>query len=103
LVTGVCQADYSGYPDCRAPFIASAEASLRLAMDFPFTVHTPLMDLNKAGIWKMAADLGCLDVVIHESHTCYNGDHSTLNAWYTLLMTASSAPCTSPKSSTTMA
>ncbi len=81
LVTGVCQADYSGYPDCRAAFITSAEASLRLAMDYPFAVHTPLMNLDKAGIWKLASELGCLDIVIQQSHTCYNGDHSTLHAW----------------------
>jgi 7-cyano-7-deazaguanine synthase len=81
LVGGMNQTDYSGYPDCRQPFIDAAQQSLSLAMDYPFSIHTPLMNLDKAAIWKLAADLGCLEVVIKQSHTCYAGDRTTLHPW----------------------
>lgn len=81
LVGGMNQNDYSGYPDCRQPFIDSAQASLRLAMDYPFAIHTPLMNLDKAGVWKLAQQLGCLQTVVEQSHTCYAGDHTTFHAW----------------------
>jgi 7-cyano-7-deazaguanine synthase len=81
IVAGVCQTDYSGYPDCREPFVRAAEQALSLAMDRPFTVHTPLMHLDKAQTWLLAQDLGGLDLVIEQSHTCYAGDRITRHAW----------------------
>ncbi|MDL2323079.1 7-cyano-7-deazaguanine synthase QueC [Bacteroidales bacterium OttesenSCG-928-A17] len=73
LVTGVSQADYSGYPDCRDTFIRSANATLNLAMDEHFIIHTPLMWLTKAETWALADELGVLDVVKNKTLTCYNG------------------------------
>lgn len=73
LVTGVSEADYSGYPDCRDTFVHSLNASLNLAMDKHFKIHTPLMYLNKAKVWALAEDLGVLDIVKNETLTCYNG------------------------------
>lgn len=73
LVTGVSQSDFSGYPDCRDVFIKSLNVTLNLAMDFQFEVETPLMWINKAETWKMAYDLGVLDIVKNETLTCYNG------------------------------
>jgi 7-cyano-7-deazaguanine synthase len=73
LVTGVSQADYSGYPDCRDTFIRSANATLNLAMDEQFIIHTPLMWLSKAETWALADELGVFDVVKNETLTCYNG------------------------------
>jgi 7-cyano-7-deazaguanine synthase len=73
IVTGVSQADYSGYPDCRDTFIRSANATLNLAMDEQFIIHTPLMWLSKAETWALADELGVFDIVRNETLTCYNG------------------------------
>ena len=73
LVTGVSQADYSGYPDCRDTFIRSANVTLNLAMDEQFMIHTPLMWLSKAETWALADELGVFDLVRNETLTCYNG------------------------------
>ena len=73
IVTGVSEADYSGYPDCRHTFVLSANAALNLAMDEQFTVHTPLMWLDKAEEWQMADELGVFDIVKNKTLTCYNG------------------------------
>ncbi|MCC8147320.1 MAG: 7-cyano-7-deazaguanine synthase QueC [Bacteroidales bacterium] len=73
LVTGVSQADYSGYPDCRDTFIRSANVTLNLAMDEQFIIHTPLMWLNKAQTWALADQLGVLEIVKNNTLTCYNG------------------------------
>ncbi|GHT73709.1 7-cyano-7-deazaguanine synthase [Bacteroidia bacterium] len=73
IVTGVSQADYSGYPDCRDTFIRSANVSLNLAMDEQFIIHTPLMWLSKADTWALADELGVFDLVKNETLTCYNG------------------------------
>jgi 7-cyano-7-deazaguanine synthase len=73
LVTGVGQADYSGYPDCRDTFIKSLNQSLNLSMDYPYTIHTPLMWKTKEAIWKMADELGIFDLVRTQTVTCYNG------------------------------
>ncbi|PEN12559.1 7-cyano-7-deazaguanine synthase QueC [Longibacter salinarum] len=87
LVGGMCQTDYSGYPDCRRVFIDSMQTSLSLAMDEDLRIHTPLMYLTKAETWKLAADLvtvaGCdvLETVRVMSHTDYNGDRSELHEW----------------------
>jgi len=73
LVTGVSQADYSGYPDCRDTFIRSANATLNLAMDEQFIIHTPLMWLTKAETWALADELGVFEIVKNKTLTCYNG------------------------------
>ena len=73
LVTGVSEADYSGYPDCRDTFIRSANTTLNLAMDKQFVIHTPLMWSNKKQVWQLADELGVFDIVKNETLTCYNG------------------------------
>jgi 7-cyano-7-deazaguanine synthase len=87
LVIGVSQADYSGYPDCRIGFIQSMQRSLALALDTDVRIHTPLMYLTKAEIWKLAHDLGevkghnVLEVVREMSHTDYHGDRTERHDW----------------------
>lgn len=73
IVTGVGQADYSGYPDCRDNFIKSMNITLNLAMDEGFRLHTPLMWLDKQQIWALADELGVFNVIRHRTLTCYNG------------------------------
>ncbi|GHT35379.1 7-cyano-7-deazaguanine synthase [Bacteroidia bacterium] len=73
IVTGVSQADYSGYPDCRNTFIKSVNASLNLAMDYEFEIHTPLMWRDKEAVWQLADELGVFDIVRTQTLTCYNG------------------------------
>lgn len=73
LVCGVCQTDYSGYPDCREQTMQAVQQTLRLGMDAPFTIHAPLMHLTKAQTVLLMRDLGGLDLLKH-SHTCYNGE-----------------------------
>lgn len=81
LVGGMCQTDYSGYPDCRRVFVESMTTSLSLAMEMDFRIHTPLMYLTKAETWRMAAELDILEIVREMTHTDYNGDRTTLNEW----------------------
>lgn len=81
LVTGVCQTDYSGYPDCRQDFIRSLEMTLNIGSDSRINIDTPLMFLNKAQTFSLADKLGKLNEVIELSHTCYNNDHKTKHAW----------------------
>lgn len=73
IITGVSQADYSGYPDCRQNFVLAANMAVNMAMDKEFEVHTPLMWLDKAAVWQLADELGVLDIVMKETLTCYNG------------------------------
>ncbi|CAM3652763.1 7-cyano-7-deazaguanine synthase QueC [Cohnella lubricantis] len=73
IVTGVCETDFSGYPDCRDVFIKSLNVTLNLAMDYPFVVETPLMWLNKEQTWALADELGAFDFVRERTLTCYNG------------------------------
>ena len=73
LVTGVCETDFSGYPDCRDVFVKSLNVTLNLAMDYPFVIHTPLMWLTKAQTWELADKLGVLGLVHEKTLTCYNG------------------------------
>lgn len=80
LVTGVCQTDFSGYPDCRRVFIDAMETALSLALGIDLCIHTPLMYLDKAETFRLAKDMGCLDLIIQETLTDYNGD-MTLNEW----------------------
>ncbi len=84
LVTGVCETDYSGYPDCRNAFIQSMSESLSAGMDTPMKIHTPLMFIDKTATWEMAFALGgqeFVDLIIEETHTCYRGDRSHRHAW----------------------
>lgn len=73
IITGVSQSDFSGYPDCRDVFIKSMNVTLNLAMDYQFVIHTPLMWIDKQETWKMAYELGVLDIIKNETLTCYNG------------------------------
>lgn len=73
IVTGVCETDFSGYPDCRDVFIKSLNVTLNLAMDYQFVIETPLMWLNKAQTWELADQLGAFDFVREKTLTCYNG------------------------------
>ena len=73
LVTGVCQTDFSGYPDCRDVFVKSLNVTLNLAMDYGFVIHTPLMWLDKSQTWELADKLGVLDIIYNKTLTCYNG------------------------------
>lgn len=73
IITGVCETDFSGYPDCRDVFIKSLNVTLNLSMDQSFVIHTPLMWLNKAETWKLADELGAFDFVRNKTLTCYNG------------------------------
>ena len=73
VYTGVSQADYSGYPDCRAVFIRAQQKAIRLALDFPIRIVTPFMRKTKAEEWALAARLGIFDLVANGTVTCYNG------------------------------
>jgi len=85
LVTGVCQTDYSGYPDCRRDFIDSLLETMNLGVfgekHSGLSIETPLMYLDKADTFKLALDEGCLDDVINLSHTCYNGERTYQHEW----------------------
>lgn len=72
ILTGVCQTDYSGYPDCRESFVNSAQETLSLAMDYPFRLHTPLMHLTKKETVLWMKEMGKLDWYA-KTHTCYKG------------------------------
>ena len=73
LYTGVSEADFSGYPDCRAVFIRAQEKAIRLALDYPIRIVTPFIRLTKAAERALADKLGILDVIKNETVTCYNG------------------------------
>ncbi len=81
LVIGVNQTDYSGYPDCREPFVKALELALNLGSEANITFHYPLMHLTKAETFALSHEEGVLDLVIDESHTCYNGVHTHKHAW----------------------
>lgn len=73
LVTGVCQTDYSGYPDCRQATMDALQETLRQGIEVPFTIHTPLMSLTKAESIQMAQEYDAMELLAW-SHTCYNGE-----------------------------
>ncbi|MDZ3836119.1 MAG: 7-cyano-7-deazaguanine synthase QueC [Rhodospirillales bacterium] len=84
LVAGVCETDYSGYPDCRDDTIKATQLALNLGMDARFVVHTPLMWLDKAATWRLAESLGgaaLLEIVREHTHTCYLGERSLRHDW----------------------
>lgn len=84
LVGGMCETDYSGYPDCRQDTITATESALSLGMDTAFAIHTPLMRLSKAETWRLAKEFGgqaLVDLTIEETVTCYQGDRTHRHAW----------------------
>jgi 7-cyano-7-deazaguanine synthase len=84
LVGGMCETDFSGYPDCRRDTLDAMQQALNLGMDRDFVVETPLMKLTKAETWALAKTLGgedLVDLIVVESHTCYQGDRGELHAW----------------------
>lgn len=81
IYTGVCQTDYSGYPDCRAMFIDALQLALNLGYETNIEIYTPLMYLNKAETFELAEENGFLDVVLFHSHTCYNGVRDEFHGW----------------------
>jgi 7-cyano-7-deazaguanine synthase len=85
IITGVCQTDYSGYPDCRDVFIQNLRKNMALGVfgneDEGPIIETPLMFLDKADTFKLALDEGCLEEVIELSHTCYNGERIYKHEW----------------------
>jgi 7-cyano-7-deazaguanine synthase len=92
IVTGVCETDFSGYPDCRDDTMKAMQLALSLGMDKRFLIDTPLMWIDKAATWQMAYDLGAqsgvaaggdalVDLIVEHTHTCYLGDRTHRHAW----------------------
>jgi 7-cyano-7-deazaguanine synthase len=84
LVGGMCETDYSGYPDCRDDTLKALQVALNLGLDSRFVVETPLMWLDKAATWTLAAQLGgqaLVDLVIEHTHSCYRGERAIRHAW----------------------
>jgi 7-cyano-7-deazaguanine synthase len=84
IVTGVCETDYSGYPDCRDDTIKALQVVLNLGMERRFVLHTPLMWIDKAATWVLAGELGgaaLVNLIIEKSHSCYLGSRETLHDW----------------------
>jgi 7-cyano-7-deazaguanine synthase len=84
LVGGMCETDFSGYPDCRNDTIKALQVAVSLGMGERMTFETPLMWINKAQTWRMTHDLGgdtLVNIVIDKTHTCYMGNHTTKHAW----------------------
>jgi 7-cyano-7-deazaguanine synthase len=92
MVTGVCETDFSGYPDCRDDTMKAMQLALSLGMDKRFLIETPLMWIDKAATWKMAHDLGqkakpagggnaLVNLIVEHTHTCYLGDREHRHAW----------------------
>jgi 7-cyano-7-deazaguanine synthase len=84
IVSGVCQTDYSGYPDCRDVTIKALNKAINLGMERKFLFHTPLMFLTKADTWKLSNTLGgekFVNIVIKYTHTCYKGERKKLFSW----------------------
>jgi 7-cyano-7-deazaguanine synthase len=84
LVGGMCETDYSGYPDCRDNTLKALQVAMGLGLDAPMVVETPLMWMDKAQTWKLAERLGgatLVELIRTETHTCYLGDRTHLNRW----------------------
>lgn len=84
IVTGVCETDFSGYPDCRDDTIKALQVALNLGMDSRFILETPLMWVDKAATWAMAERLGgaaLIELMTEHTHTCYLGDRASRHAW----------------------
>lgn len=84
LVGGMCETDFSGYPDCRRDTLDALQAGLNLGMERDFRIETPLMRLTKAETWALAMSLGgeaLVEITVRDSHTCYRGERGALHAW----------------------
>jgi 7-cyano-7-deazaguanine synthase len=84
IVLGVCETDYSGYPDCRDDTIKAMQVALNLGLEARFVLHTPLMWRDKAATFALAQDLGgdaLIDLVVELTHTCYRGDRTHRHDW----------------------
>jgi 7-cyano-7-deazaguanine synthase len=84
VVGGMCETDFSGYPDCRDDTVKALQVALNLGMDRRFVLHTPLMWIDKAETWRLAKTLGgdaLVDLIVAESHTCYLGERGALHPW----------------------
>lgn len=84
LVTGVCETDFSGYPDCRDDTMKALQVALNLGMEARFVLETPLMWLTKAQTWELARELGgaaLVELILEHTHTCYTGERGTRQAW----------------------
>jgi len=81
IVGGMCETDYSGYPDCRDDTIKALQVALNLGMQRRFILETPLMWIDKAATWAMADRMGILDVIIEQTHSCYLGVREQRHAW----------------------
>ena len=81
IVAGMCETDYSGYPDCRDDTIKAMQLALNLGLQRRFVLETPLMWLDKGATFAMAEAHGILELIIEETHTCYRGDRATRHAW----------------------
>ena len=84
LIGGMCETDYSGYPDCRNDTLQALAKAISLGMDAPFAIETPLMWIDKAATWDLARQLGgapLVDLIVEHTHTCYTADRTTRHAW----------------------
>lgn len=84
IVGGMCETDFSGYPDCRDDAIKALQVALNLGMERRFVLHTPLMWIDKAATWRMAEDHGgraLVDLIVEETHTCYLGERGQRHDW----------------------
>lgn len=84
LVAGMCEADFSGYPDCRKDTLDAQMEAISMGMDREYALHTPLMHVSKAGAWSLAKELGgpeLVELIRIQSHTCYKGERGALHNW----------------------
>ena len=84
LIAGMCETDFSGYPDCRDDTVKAMQVALTLGMDRRLVIHTPLMWIDKAATFEMAQEIGgapLVDLLVEETHTCYLGDRSRRHPW----------------------
>jgi len=84
IIGGMCETDFSGYPDCRDDTVKALQVALNLGMDQRFVLHTPLMWIDKAQTWQLAETLGgraLVDVIVERTHTCYLGERGDRHAW----------------------
>jgi len=84
IVGGMCETDYSGYPDCRDDTIKALQAAINLGMEARFVLHTPLMWIDKAATWALADRLGgskLIDIIVAHTHSCYEGNRAHRHAW----------------------